>query len=76
MSRRTNDIVDGRKTLAGLVDQGYTLRDAVTIRAFGILLSGDHKTQSRAYASEQITGRELLEQVAPEELLEVEHRVA
>jgi hypothetical protein len=43
-----------------------------TIRAFGILLSGEHKTQSRAYASEQITGRELLEQVAPEELIEVE----
>lgn len=75
-SRRVNDIVEGRKTLPGLVDQGYALRDAVTIRAFGILLSGEHKTQSRAYASGQITGRELLEQVAPDELLEAERRVA
>ena len=68
---RVNDIGDSRLTIAELVAQGYTLGDAIEIRAFGLFLEGNRSEPALAYARGEGSARELVESVKPHELSEV-----
>jgi hypothetical protein len=65
---RVGDVVPEHASLSDLVEAGYSLRDALVVRAFAFYLASPSRPEARQWANDELTDRELLELVAPHEL--------